>query len=195
MTGTYRRAALAAILALAAAACTQTPPTRFYVLTPAAADAAAVSSRTLVVGLEPVDLPGYLNRPQIVTRAAPVRHELGELDQWAEPLDAMVTRVLAESIYRLAPARSVQILPRRRGDPPERIVEVSVRRFDVDAAASAVLEADWAIFEGEDRRLAGSRFQAEVPVPASGDHQAMVGAMSECLDLLAREIAQALAAS
>lgn len=195
MTGPYLRAALAAILMLTLSACTQTPPTRFYVLAPSAADAASVPNRTLLVGLEPVELPGYLSRPQIVTRMAPVRLELGELDQWAEPLDAMVTRVLAESIYRLAPARSVQILPRRHGEAPERIVEVSVRRFDVDAAATAVLEADWAVFAGEDRRLAGSRFQAEIPVPAAGGYQAMVGAMSGCLDLLAQEIAQALAAS
>jgi uncharacterized protein len=76
------------------AGCASTQPSRFYVLT----DLASVESPPQVttagqgpaVGVGPVTLPKYLDRPQIATRAG--RHELAydEFERWAEPLDTIV---------------------------------------------------------------------------------------------------------
>ncbi|HXV26230.1 MAG TPA: PqiC family protein [Alphaproteobacteria bacterium] len=188
--------AILVALSLAIAACAATPPTRFYALTPVAgAESPPSPDRALAVGLEPVDLPGYLDRPQIVTRSTPVQIDLADLDHWAEPLDGMVTQTLAESLFRLAPAQSVVVLPRQHGTRLDRIVEVTVRRFDVDAGSSAVLEAEWRIFDSDDQQIAGSRFRTQSPVSAAGDYQAMVRAMSDSLGLLAQEIAQGLTAT
>ncbi len=53
--------------------CTVTPPSRFYILTPLDSLAAGKKTRgaqnTPIIGIGPVELPGYLDRPQIVTRA------------------------------------------------------------------------------------------------------------------------------
>ncbi len=185
-----------AVLTLSAAACSTTPPTRFYALTPvAAAEPPPSPDRTLSIGVEPVALPGYLDRPQIVTRSTPVQIDLADLDQWAEPFGGMVTETLAESLYLLAPAKSVTTLPRRHDIMLDRIVEVVVRRFDVDAGSAAVLEAEWRIFNSKDEQIADSRFRTQSPVSASADYQAMVRAMSECLGILAQESAQGLAAT
>jgi len=54
-----------------------TVPTRFYVL--AAVDGPVVSGdRALSVGAGPVNLAGYLDRPQIVTRPAADKVDLAE---------------------------------------------------------------------------------------------------------------------
>ena len=183
-------------LMLSATGCSGTPPTRFYTLTPAEAAAPApASGRKLAIGLEPVVLPGYLNRPQIVSRATPTQIDLGEFDYWAEPLDGMVTQVLAESIFRLAPAKTIVTLPQQRETRLDRVIDVVVRRFDCDAGAMAVLEADWRIFDRNDRQIAGNRFQAQSPVSGSDDYPAMVRGMSHSLGLLAEAIAQGLAAT
>jgi len=62
----------------------KTPPTRFYVLPVlTGAETAALSSGVkpdLTIGVGPVTLPPYLDRPQIVTRASRAKLELGEFD-------------------------------------------------------------------------------------------------------------------
>jgi uncharacterized protein len=180
-------------LLLSTAAC-GTPPTRFYTLMPVEAAAPElVSGRKLVVGLEPVVVPAYLDRPQIVTRSSPTQIKLGEFDLWAEPLGGMTTQVLAESIFRLAPVKTIMTLPQQREMRLDRVVDVVVRRFDCDAGSMAMLEADWRIFDRNDRQIAGSRFQAQSPISGSDDYSAMVSGMSHSLGLLAQEIAEVLA--
>jgi uncharacterized protein len=179
---------------LTAAACSSNAPTRFYALTPiAAAKPASVLDRKLTLGLETVVIPGYLDRPQIVTRETPERFVLGEFDQWAEPFQGLVTRTLAEDLYQRTNAKEVTILPQSRGTPLDRVVEVVVLRFDAEGGA-VILKADWSIFDRNEKELAGGRFETQSPVSSSGDYAMIVAAMSEALGRLAQEIAQAAAA-
>jgi len=69
-----------AIAVLAAGCLGGSAPTRFYVLAPV--DGAAVAGeRPLAIGVGPVSLAGYLDRPQIVTRPAADKIDIGEFDQ------------------------------------------------------------------------------------------------------------------
>ena len=90
---------LVALLLLGAAGCTgSVDPTRFYVLAPtdSAADAAArsASERDLRIGIRSVELPRYLERPQIVTRASATRLEVADFHQWGAPLRQAVPMIL-----------------------------------------------------------------------------------------------------
>lgn len=60
-------------------------PTRLYVLAPVETPALPASG-ALSVGVGPMHVPGYLDRPQIVTRRDADRIDLGDFDQWGEPL-------------------------------------------------------------------------------------------------------------
>src|SRR5262249_21539005 len=85
-------------------------PTRFYVLAPV--DGVTVAGdRPLAVGIGPVSLAGYLDRPQIVTRPAADKIDLGEFDQWGEPLRDGITRVLAEDLSRQLPGAKISTFP------------------------------------------------------------------------------------
>jgi hypothetical protein len=155
-------------------ACAQTPPTRFYTLNPLLAPAdRPAPNKAYAIGVEPVRLPAYLDRLQIVTRSTPTQITLGEFDTWAEPLDGMVTQTLSENILHLAGARSVVRLPQHRDTKIDRIVDVVVHRFDCESGA-AVLLADWRIFDSRDRQIAGRRFEGHTPVSPPGDYPAMV---------------------
>jgi len=137
------RLLLSVMLVLAVSACSlRTAPTRFYALTPvAASNSSAPSDRKLAVGLEPVVIPGYLDRPQIVTRATPDRFTLGEFDQWAEPFHGLVTRILAEDLYQSTDAKEVSVLPQTRDTRLDRVVDVVILRFDAEGSA-VVLNAN-----------------------------------------------------
>lgn len=184
-------------LSLLLAACAgPTQPTSFYTLTPVGepAGAGARAKRALVVGLGPVTLPQYLDRPDIVTREGENEMRLADFQKWAEPMEPMLTRVLAEDLYRLLGARDVVALPQRREVALDRTVEVDVLRFDADRAGRVTLDARWRVYDGAgEKELAGGRsIIAEAGAPVPG-YDAIVAAMSRAVGRLAREIAAAVA--
>ena len=190
--GLFRVVAIA-MVTLALPACTSaTAPTRFYALTPVGEpNPAAAANRNLAIGVDPVGIPGYLDRPQIVTRLAPSRFALGEFDQWAEPFHGMVTRILAEDLYRTTGVKEITALPQTHETRLDRIVDVTLLRFDAEANA-VILEATWRILDRNDKVLAGGRFETQSPVANMKDYEALVIAMSQALGQLAQKIAEGL---
>ena len=177
------------------AGCTATQPTSFYTLAPVTGQ--GVEKRAadgLVIGLGPITLPQYLDRPGIVTREGANQMRLAELHQWAEPLEPLLTRIMAEDLYALLDASDVIPIPQRGDVPLDRVVEVDIGRFDADAAGQVVLDARWRIYQGDNETLlASGRSQVTeqgAPVP---DYTAIVAAMSRAVGQASEEIARAIA--
>src|SRR5262249_17813679 len=79
--------------------------TRYFVLTsaPTSSTQSPPSQAALPsLGVGPVSLPGYLERPEMVHRTA--LHEIvpSRLERWAEPLEAATLRVLVEDLAHLS---------------------------------------------------------------------------------------------
>jgi uncharacterized protein len=199
MTSRSRRwlptsAALATCLALAG--CANSQPTRFYTLSPLAA-APGNPSPTLVpdanVGVGPVTLPPYLDRPQLVTRAGGNRVVLADFDSWAEPLEGLFSRVLAENLAVTLGTDDVLLLPQRRPMRLDYQVEVDVTRFDVDTDGNANLDARWWVFGREGEKLLRSGRSTITEPTEVGDYTAAAAALSRALGAMSTEIAQAIA--
>lgn len=173
--------------------CGSTPPTRFYVL-PTLTDAsppAPTSKRDLTIGVGPVTLPPYLDRPQIVTRASRVKLDLGEFDQWAASLQDGVVRVLAENLSLLIPTDRVVLHPWSRMTVPDYQVTVEVMQFDAGPGGEVVLAARWQILTANEKELVMRK--SRLTAAAGGhEYEAMVTAMGRTLDTLSRDIATAL---
>jgi uncharacterized lipoprotein YmbA len=188
-------AACAAVLALAGCAAGQ--PTRFYTLAAlpdAPSEALPALPADLTVGVGPVTLPPYLDRPQLVTRAGSNRAVLADFDSWVEPLQGMFARVLAENLSRLLGTDNVLQLPQERPIRFNYQVEVDVTRFDVDAAGSAILDARWWVLgRGGERLLQSGRSTISEPTEV-GDYTAAAAALSRALGAMSTEIAEAIAA-
>ncbi|MBF0161818.1 MAG: membrane integrity-associated transporter subunit PqiC, partial [Magnetococcales bacterium] len=80
------------------------PPIRHFLLTPMASDVlptrpAHREQRQIVV--EPVELPPYLNRTQIVTRSSANHLNLSPFEHWGDTLKANISRVLLENLSTL----------------------------------------------------------------------------------------------
>jgi uncharacterized protein len=147
----------------------------------------------LSVGVGPVTLPPYLDRPQLVTRAGSNRAVLAEFDSWVEPLQGMFARVLAENLALLLGTDDVLTLPQRRALALDYQVEVDVTRFDVDTSGNAVLDARWWVLgrDGE-RILRSGRSTISEPTQVA-DYTAAAGALSRALGAMSLEIARAIA--
>jgi uncharacterized lipoprotein YmbA len=172
-----------------------TPPTRFYVL-PAltGAETVALSSGVkpdLTIGVGPVTLPPYLDRPQIVTRASRAKLELGEFDQWAAPLQDTFTRVLAENLSLLLGTDRILLHPWTRTTDVDYQVIVDVIRFDGGVGGEVVLAVRWSLIgaDGKERLMRKSHYQAPTN---TRDYEATVTAMSRILADLSRDIAATL---
>ena len=191
-TGFLALAALATCLTLAA--CADSQPTRFYTLSGLVAEREALPALPpdLTVGVGPVTLPPYLDRPQLVTRAGSNRVVLADFDSWAEPLEGLFARVLADNLALLLGTDDVLLLPQRRSMPLNYQVEVDVARFDVDAGGNANLDARWWVYgRGGERLLRSGRSTLTEPTQV-GDYTAAAAALSRALGAMSTEIAEAI---
>lgn len=190
----YRAGPSLALLALLlVSACAQTQPTRFYTLSPLQPEAGEASAEGPAIGLEPVMLPDYLDRPQIVTRAGPNRMTLAEFDIWVEPLSGMFTRVLAQNLSVLLDTKDVVILPELRDVRFDYHVQATVTQFDIAEDGRAVLDALWAVYGRDGRSLVQQdRSRITEAVAEPGDYASMAGALSRALEGLSRDIADVI---
>lgn len=176
--------------------CATTKPTSFYMLQPIAtvpADTMRVSTTTPVaLGVGPVELPHYTDRPEIVTRGDGNRLDMAEFSQWGEPLDDNVTRVLAENLSMLLPTQKAEVFPWKRAADIDYQVTVEVSRFDATLGGDAVLAARWQIRDDRTGKEIVARKSSFTFPSVTSDHVGAVAAMNRALDALSVEINEAL---
>ena len=187
------RRTVAALVLLVVAGCSESPPTHFYTLSGMQLPPAGANAPKTVVGVGPVTLPEYLDRPQIVTRASGNRVVLASFHSWVEPVDSMFTRVLVGNLSSLLATDNVVTLPERRPLPLDYEVEVDVDRFDADSSGRAVLDARWRVFGADGNELIGEgRSTIVEPAADAGSYEDIVAAMSRALAGLSSAIAGAI---
>jgi uncharacterized lipoprotein YmbA len=184
----------AALLLLAA--CARTPPVRYYLLAGPTAAATDPSAETRRIGLGPVRLPQYLDRPQIVRWASPTRLQLSQQHRWAEPLQDSFTRALAAHLDDALPAARVLPWPARGTPRPDARLAVDVQRFEATADGGMVLEARWTYSRGTSgaKPLEAVSVLREAVSGEPADYDALVAAASAAVAALARDIAARLPA-
>jgi len=193
---------------LAPVGCSNSPPTRFYVLSAIDDEPAAVPGKGIAIGIGPVTLPQYLNRPQIVTRIGSNQMEFAEFDQWSGDLNDNVTRVLAANLSSLLKTDRVSLYPWKEEAPIDEQVTIDVVNFERDVDGSSRLTAYWSIVDPRKPEVklmrrstyrdAGERSQS-TSGPTSGSekagsrpYEAIAAAMSRNLEALSRDIADAV---
>jgi uncharacterized lipoprotein YmbA len=188
---------LGALLIMSAGCITgTTAPSRFYVLSamPSSGEQAQAFSkeRCMSIGIGPVEVAQYLDRPQIVTRLSPNEVTLGEFDKWAEPLKDNVTRVLAENLSALLCTDPISVFPWRGSTLVDYRVEVEVLLLDGNLGEHALLVARWAIFDENDKNMLLTRKSSFSESTGGQGYEAFVSAQSRALAALSKEIAEGI---
>lgn len=177
---------------VAAAGCAKGPPPDFYVLHAQADESIIGDERGLAIGVGPVELPAHLNRSQIVTRATDYQLDLSESHQWAEPLKDSVPRVIAVNLSNILTSNRVFVIPRRQRVSLDFQVSIDIARFDGQLGEAAVLDARWTLFGKDAREPLLSRVSIVTEKTDDATYNALVAASSRTLEVLSREIAQAI---
>jgi uncharacterized lipoprotein YmbA len=177
-------------------ACGTSKPTSFYLLSPVAGQDAgpgpSSQDRCLTVGVGPIELPDYLDRPQIVTQEGENRIHLAEFHQWAEPLGKTISRVLEENLSKLLCVQQAVFFPQRGSTGVDYRVRVNVIRFLGQSDGSVSLVAQWSVLEGQDDKLVAAK-RSTFHRPGKGQgYAALAAAESNALGDLSREIADAI---
>ncbi|MCP5159664.1 MAG: membrane integrity-associated transporter subunit PqiC [Gammaproteobacteria bacterium] len=176
--------------------CGSTPPTEFYTLNPLSASLQTaqteVSRSDITIGVGPITLPEFLDRPQIVTRTTANRLNVDEFHRWGGSLQEDFARVLVENLSRLLATNRVSVYP-----SPEPLhllyrIVIDVQQFDGHLGVGVTLNAVWTLLdENADKPLINKRFERFAPVTSS-DYEALVAAHSTALAALSHELADAI---
>jgi uncharacterized lipoprotein YmbA len=148
----------------------------------------ASPDRDFVIGVGPIVLPDYLDRPQIVTRTGDNELKLDEFHRWAGELKNGITHVISENLSILRPTDRVYSFPLNRSIPLDILVKVEFIRFDGVLGDIFILEAKWSIYgEKEKKELLMRSSSFREPVEGQ-EYSDFVAAQNRTLADLSRDI-------
>ena len=194
-----RRLLLVALTTTACVSFKHSPEARYFVL-PSPADTLVAPEPAAprgFVGVETVNLPDHLDRPQLVAWTGAGEVRIDEFLRWGEPLELGFTRTLSENLQALLPAHVVGRAPWRASVTPRCVVMTELRVFGLQPDHTVRLEVTWSLVPDQSLLpiARGTTRLTRGPFPlASGrvDPNVEVEAMGELIADLAREIAAAI---
>jgi len=190
------RALLVAAMIASCSVLTPRPdPSRFFVLTPLPDAPSTPETHVGSLGVGPILLPRYLDRPEIVTRVGPNEVKPAVFDYWAGSLSHQFQTVLAQNLQTLVHADRVQSYPWYAGAAPELVVEVDVQRFEPSSDGRVDLAARWRIRKGSALVTLRAGESSLTRPLGSADAEAAAVALSGLLDDFSRELAEAIRAA
>ena len=172
---------------------------KFYLLTPTADTAAPTTptaptqstSGDFTIGLGPIKLPPYLDRPEIVTRMAPNRLELSKEDRWGESIQNGFTRAMERNLAAQTGV-VVIIFPWYNTVHVDMQVQIDVYRFETDAQGTATLSAKWTILDSTGKNILYT-VESHLTQPSKpGDMTEAAAALSRTIGDLSGQIANML---
>ena len=148
----------------------------------------------LCIGIGPVQLPQYVNRPQIVTRISQNELEVDEFARWGEPLKDNFSRVLAENISVLLSTDHVNVYPWSRTTHIDYQVIIDVTQFYGTLGGDVLMRVRWTLL-GDDGKKMLLRKNSSLSIRSDAStYEALVSAQSRMLADLSNEITKEIKA-
>jgi uncharacterized lipoprotein YmbA len=150
-------------------------------------------SDSLALGVGPVDIAAYIDRPQIVTRVGGNELRVAEFNRWASPIRGEIKRILADNLSTLLSLDHVFIYPWSESAAVKFQVRVDIQQFDGRAGDNVFLQAGWGLLgeNGEILLLRKSTYTEQIN---GEDYSAFVEAAGQALAGLSRDIAATIEA-
>lgn len=166
----------------------------FYLLTPRTQ--AANASINTSIGIGPVRVAPFLQRPHIVTHGGGGDMNVADTQRWSEPLEQGIQRVLLQNLTALTGA-DTRNFPWTQATIPHYAVRVDVFDLDRGADGNALLEVNWILEDITHNKMLVSRREHLTAAIATSDDAtastaALTNAYSELFAQLAQRVAQTL---
>lgn len=171
------------------------PTSRFYVLS--SIDQDQVSQKfnipsDVIIGIGPVKIPEYQNRPQMVTQSQEKMLKFAQFDRWGESLNIGVSRLIREDLTVMLPRAKFTLYPWNPSTAVKYRVTVEVVKLDSDLGGNMIFVAQWLVLDMQNIKtlvIKRSEFrQAIIPQNYSG----LTKTLSLACASVSGDIAQAL---
>ena len=177
---------------------TSSPTPKYFTLSSLASSKAADISHSrssaAVIGVGPVEIPDYLDKPQIVTRTATNELLLSEFNLWGGSLKTDIMRVLIEDISSFLGSEPVAIVAWRAHVPGSYRIPIYFSRLDAIPDSTVFLNSKWGIVAKDGKTIEMIR-ESSITKPVKGnEYNDIVNAMSDVLADFSKEIASAVKA-
>lgn len=160
--------------------------TRFYVLDSldGYTSLTGKESHPGVISIEilSLDLPQYLERPQIVTRNSINEIYIAEFHQWGGNLRKNMVRVLVKNLSRLLGTPDISTSRRNPRNPADFSLKADVMKFERDPDGKVRLAVQWRL-SGKDKNTLATRMadiESSVSI-AEDDYGQIVSAMGSLM--------------
>jgi len=184
-------------LALIVSGCVSIPnsPTpRFYALS-STDKVGAISNNlnAIIIGIGPVKIPEYLDRPQMVTINKAKMLQFAQFDRWGESLDLGLARLIREDLTINLPKVKWTLYPWNPSMPVRYQVLVEIVQLDSQLDRDMFFVAQWTIIDLKDSKtllVKRSEFRKAINPP---NYSGLAQTLSTACSSLSDQIAQALA--
>ena len=189
MKAVHSAACIVACAAMALAAGCASPPSRFYTLSGATANATATTGLTIAVGL--VSIPAVVDRPEIVVTIGNNEVWLDEFNRWASPLADNIALAVVENLIATLATPRVALSAQTTAFDVDFRVAIEVQRFESIPGSSALVDAVWNVRRVKDGVSATGRATVRENVADRG-YDALAAAHSRAVARLSQDVADAI---
>ena len=175
------------------------PTPRYYALTPmnenkaVVADSMSARLNAMIIGIGPVKIPEYLNRPQIVTMNNEKMLQFAQFDRWGESLDLGLARLIREDLTSILPGTKLTLYPWNPLVTVKYQVAVEIIQLDSDLAKDMHFVVQWTVIDVQNSKtVIIKRSEFRLPI-VSHNYSGLAQTLSTACSSLSDQIAQALA--
>jgi len=177
------------LLLASLAGCGSSPPVDYYTLQPITGAGSNAPESADILGIGRLRIPGYIDRPQLVSQMAGRGVKVDEFNRWAEPLDIAIPRIVTVNVDGLMDDVIAVTFPYPSRFQTDYRLFGRIIRFDADQEGVAVLEIQWAIQDGEAKSvIKPRRDRYTAQANSASDPNAIVVALNETLDAFSRDV-------
>jgi len=166
------------------------PNVRLYTMNAISDSPATSAPDGLAIGVGPIRVPRYLDRPEWVTRrgGSSSRLEVDGVRRWAGGFTSNVLSALGENLGVKLGTQRIAVYPVQSPFPLDYRVSVDFQAFEGIGGEALLLRANWVIRAGSAEGGPWSG-QSTIRRAVTGGSEKLVAAHNEALDLLADAIA------
>lgn len=172
------------------------PASRFYLLRSAEKDRITPKfdiTPNTIIGVGPVKIPEYLDRPQIVTQDENNMLTFAQFDRWGEPLDAALARLINENLTAMLPVTTIEMFPWNILIPVRYRLITDVIQLKSELDKDLFFVVQWSVIDLEKKNVVFTkRSQFREPV-IPHNYAGLTDALSAVCTSLSSEIAEAVA--
>ena len=147
------------------------------------------SSDALTIDLKLIGFPQYLDRNQIVTHGQDSRIRVATSDNWAEPLQDNLLRVLRKDMSLLLPQAHITLSPWEESPHNALKIDLLINDFSGRLDKETIVDINWTIRKNEQIFDQG-RFYADQPIGDS--YSDLASGLSQSIGKLSHVLAKKL---